>query len=213
MWRTYLQDVIHLIFPPHPDVQQASQVRSEEILSNLSFTYHAEYSTYTALLYKNQQVRSLIKANKFYKDTHAAKVLGAVLGELLVGIVEEQQILFGTLRPLIIPIPSSKKRLHERGGNQVEWIIHDAPKEILSGFDYAPHVLKREHRKSQARLSKKMRHTNIRGAFFVHETRAVSKRHIVLVDDVIETGATMSDAMRTLYKAGALSVTGAVIAK
>lgn len=207
-----LRSIIDLVFPPHPDIGRVMALSEEEISGYLSLTYHAEHGTYTGLPYREENVRALIKANKFYKNTRAAQALGAVLGEILLSLHEDGQRVFAGERALIVPIASSKKRRRERGGNQVEWIIEAVPKEMMNAFDYAPHALERAHRESQAMLGRAERQKNAQRVFNVRNRETIADRHIILVDDVIESGATMKDAMRALREAGAKEVMGVALA-
>lgn len=207
-----LRNIIDLVFPPHPDIGRVMALSEEEIFGYLSLTYRAEHGTYTGLPYREENIRALIKANKFYKNIRAAQALGAVLGEILLSLHEDEQRAFAGERALIVPVASSKKRRRERGGNQVEWIIEAVPKEMMKVFDYAPHALERAHRESQAQLGRAERQKNARRVFNVRNRAIIVNRHIILVDDVIESGATMKDAMRALREASAREVIGVALA-
>jgi predicted phosphoribosyltransferase len=66
---------------------------------------------------------------------------------------------------------------------------------------------------SQAGLSPRQRRLNVRGAFNVSNRSAVKDRHILLVDDILTTGATARAAAQSLMKAGAASVYVATLAR
>jgi hypoxanthine phosphoribosyltransferase len=66
---------------------------------------------------------------------------------------------------------------------------------------------------SQAGLTPRQRRINVRGAFSVSDPSKVTAQHILLVDDILTTGATARAAAQTLLKAGAASVWVATLAR
>lgn len=106
---------------------------------------------------------------------------------------------------LIIPIPLYPSRKRERGFNQSELLG-----ELLSqslGISMATSVLKRVRPTIyQAKVTQKERWTNIAGAFRMKSPVAVAGGNILLIDDLLTTGATSSEAARVLKAGGAVSV-------
>ncbi len=78
---------------------------------------------------------------------------------------------------------------------------------------YQPLLLRTRHTPPQRHLSRRARLENMRNAFAPRWPRDVAGAHLLLVDDVTTTGATANEAARTLMRAGARSVTLAVLAK
>lgn len=105
---------------------------------------------------------------------------------------------------LVIPVPLGRKRLEERGYNQVGLIAR--PLALEMGIGFAPTALTRiRETKSQVGLTKAERHQNMCGAFQAEGTR-VNGQIILLMDDVATTGSTLSSCAEALYKAGAQDV-------
>jgi hypothetical protein len=78
----------------------------------------------------------------------------------------------------------------------------------------APSTLMRlRNTESQAGLTPRQRRLNVRGAFSVSDSSQVSGQHILVVDDILTTGATARAAAQTLLKAGAASVWVATLAR
>ncbi len=205
--------ILDILFPPHPDSQSVATLSLEELFSVVSLNYRTPFKTYTVLPYKDIRVRALMRANKYHHDTYAASLLGAVLAEALIDISEEYALDSGWKHPLLVPTPTSPSRVRERGYHQVKQIIERLPSHLYSAYTYAD-VLARKNRESQARIGNNDRIQNIAGAFYVpekHQKDVLGKR-ILLVDDVIESGATMGDMHRALYEAGAESVIGIALA-
>ncbi|MBI3716597.1 MAG: ComF family protein [Betaproteobacteria bacterium] len=110
----------------------------------------------------------------------------------------------------IVPMPLGRKRLAERGFNQAALLAAALGKslgipvrlqDLLRVRDTAP----------QSGLSRDARLKNVRGAF--SGSQSVAGMHIALVDDVMTTGATLSEAARALKKAGAARVEAWVVAR
>ncbi len=104
----------------------------------------------------------------------------------------------------IIPVPLGRKRLEERGYNQVGLIAR--PLALAMGISFVPLALTRiRETKSQVGLTRTERHQNVFGAFRAEGTR-VNGQIILLMDDVATTGSTLSSCAEALYQAGAQDV-------
>ena len=106
----------------------------------------------------------------------------------------------------MVPIPLSPERLAERGFNQAEEIAYPASR--LNDIPFAEDLLVRTRdtkRQSELR-NNTVRAKNVAGAFEVSGLWDVTGMTIVIVDDVVTTGATLHEAAAALYKAGAAKV-------
>ena len=111
----------------------------------------------------------------------------------------------------LVPIPLGKKRLKERGYNQVAMVA--MPLSIQLGLEYFPSALIRAREtRSQVGLSAHERQENVRSAFHA-DRKNVNGRTILLMDDVSTTGATLSSAAEALYACGARDVFAVTIAR
>ena len=112
---------------------------------------------------------------------------------------------------LLLPMPLSRQRLQERGFNQsLELARHLAPRKT------APDLLLRiRHTAPQSSLKRVERLHNIKAAFAVDPLRLAELRgkRVVLLDDVMTSGASLFEAAQTLRDAGAAHVTGLVLAR
>jgi competence protein ComFC len=112
---------------------------------------------------------------------------------------------------LIIPVPISPTRRLERGYNQADILAF--PLALSTGINYVPKALKKTKEiQSQIGLSYSERLLNIQDAF-IAEPSIVRNKGIVIVDDVITTGATINSCARALLTAGAKCVYGLSLAK
>jgi competence protein ComFC len=121
--------------------------------------------------------------------------------------------------PVIVPVPLHPSRRRERGFNQSELLAEGLVRELgkLPGVTLPP-VARSSLRRQRATppqtgLSVAARRENLRGAFAVERPEDVRGRAIVLVDDVMTTGATLSACARALKRAGAARVLGLTLAR
>jgi ComF family protein len=111
----------------------------------------------------------------------------------------------------LLPIPLGKKRLRERGYNQVAMVA--IPLSMQLGLNYLPTALVRAREtRSQVGLSAGERQLNVKDAFLA-DRRKVYGRTILLIDDVSTTGSTLSSAAEALCSAGAMDVFAMTIAR
>ncbi len=104
----------------------------------------------------------------------------------------------------VLPVPLSRQRLQERGYNQAA--LFALPLALALGTSYRPAALRRvRHTRSQVELSWEQRQENVAGAF-IAAPDDVSGKTILLVDDVITTGATLNACASALRSAGARTV-------
>ena len=110
---------------------------------------------------------------------------------------------------LIVPVPLSKKKLRRRGYNQAELIAKE-----LSDNVRADILFKKFHTKSQVEVKdKEERLANIIDSFEIKNPEKIKGKKIILIDDVLTTGATMREAKKVLKQAGAKKVIGVVVAR
>lgn len=145
--------------------------------------------------FKQKEIRSAIHLNKFHNHVHAQKLLGQLLTLFLDTYTK-------TETALLIPIPLSSVRRRVRGHNQVESILKYSTINE-SRFQVATHLLlKVRDTKPQTSLDKKARKENLRGAYDYREDPYVpiAGRHIILIDDVMTTGTTLTEAKLIIEK-------------
>ena len=111
-------------------------------------------------------------------------------------------------RSIVCFVPSDGRSRRRRGYDQAEIIAKHYAK--INGIDFASLLLRKTHIR-QVGLSRVGRFKNVAGNFTVRGRP--ESRHIILVDDVITTGATISECAKKLIRAGASSVWAVAAAK
>jgi ComF family protein len=112
---------------------------------------------------------------------------------------------------VLIPVPLGKRRLQERGYNQVGLVAQ--PLAYQMGWMYAPHALwKTRETRSQVGLNISQRRENVDSAYQA-DPEVVQRKTILIMDDVATTGATISACTAALLMAGAQEVNVLTIAR
>jgi len=105
---------------------------------------------------------------------------------------------------VVIPVPLAWRRLFKRGYNQACLLARPIAKHYNAHLEVDS--LKRKYRSDMGHKTTKQRHENVRGVFSVIDKNKIKGKKILLVDDVMTTGATFYELNRVLRRAGAQSV-------
>jgi ComF family protein len=136
--------------------------------------------------------------------------LGRWFAELLARLANENAA--GILADVVVPVPLHPSRLRERGYNQAEMIAR--PLARLLGIPFQSYLLVRTRpRPDKIKLTRRERWETVRGAYAMHPGAEVDKLRVLLVDDVLTTGATLDACSRALRGAGAVRVAGLTVAR
>ncbi len=112
---------------------------------------------------------------------------------------------------MIVPVPLHSRRRRERGYNQSELLARSLARRLALPCE--PALIRTRPTLPQVGLTDSQRQENVRNAFECRDAAQISKRRILLVDDVMTTGATVSSAARTLMERGALRVSVLTVAR
>jgi competence protein ComFC len=113
---------------------------------------------------------------------------------------------------LVVPVPLHRDRERERGYNQASLLAKPLAKAL--GLPYRPVLLVRKRARPDKKiLSLEERWEAVRGAFATRPGTQVDKLRVLLVDDVLTTGATLDACARALLDSGAKSVVGLTVAR
>lgn len=165
--------------------------------------------TFTLFPYRDPKVRRLVWLLKY----QGIKEIGQLFGDLLYeSAIEDltESLMFSPAngKILIIPVPLAKKRLRQRGFNQAEIIARSFASGDRNSFQLDTQTLyKTRDTESQVSLrGKSQRLKNLANAFKINKKRKLKGKTIILIDDVVTTGATLEECARCLRKKGARRV-------
>lgn len=160
------------------------------------------------------RMKDAVHALKYDRLHPAADRLGRMLATAIGQLAGE-----APSEMLVVPVPLHKSKYSERGFNQARSLAAHAVKAIAKSHPQwrlklaANTLMRLRATASQAGLTPRMRRLNVRGAFAVSDPAAVAGKHILLVDDILTTGATARAAATALAKAGAASIWVATLAR
>jgi ComF family protein len=160
------------------------------------------------------RMKDAIHALKYDRLHPAVRELGRVLAQAIAQLEADTP-----QEMLVIPVPLHRIRYAQRGFNQSRSLAREALRTLVRThpawrLTLAPSALMRHKAtSSQAGLSPRERRINLRGAFSVSDPAAVQGRDILLIDDILTTGATARAAALALRRAGAASVWVATLAR
>ena len=138
----------------------------------------------------------LVQSFKYRHALHLAEDFGDLMEAALRAKFEYSAI------DVVMPVPLHPHRLHERGFNQSEMLAETLASRIGRRLD-AHSLVRIRDTEHQARISGQARRSNLNAAFAVMRPEYVRGRTILLVDDVMTTGATLSGCAQMLRGAGA----------
>ncbi|WP_225872759.1 ComF family protein [Pedobacter frigoris] len=154
---------------------------------------------------KGNSVQNLIHHLKY----KGKKGLGVKLGTILAGQLISNPHYQGI--DLIIPIPLHKKKEQERGYNQ-SMCIADGLSAALNIPVAKGCLIRKVATSSQTRKSRYKRYENMKEVFGISDPAILAGKHVLLVDDVITTGATIEACAMELYRHGIGKLSIATIA-
>jgi ComF family protein len=159
----------------------------------------------TLLDYKDTAVADLVRALKYEHSGKAADLAAEALADYLREEVSALRT-FSARPIMLVPMPLHVLRVRERGFNQMEKVLSKLPAEFHDGAlsrISTSALLRIKQTPQQARLSRVERLKNVSDAFSVGDD-PVKNAHVILIDDVTTTGATLASAAKPLRKAGAI---------
>lgn len=147
----------------------------------------------------NDTAKELVRGIKFGHKKYFGKYLSAYL-------IDRYKEVYGNIAiDCVIPVPLTKERRKERGYNQAEIIAKPLAEAIGIPLDTTL-VTKAVVNKEQAKLSGREREENVVGAYEIKRKEDVVGKNILIVDDVMTTGSTLSEIARILKEAKANEV-------
>ncbi len=152
--------------------------------------------------------KQLVKVYKFEHQRAAATVLSQLMAETFFDF--NYQDAPKRLNYLLVPVPTATSRIRRRSFGHSELLGRKLA--IKLGLQYA-NVLGRQGQSRQVRAKRSERLVQPEGNYFIRGQKFIKKRNILLIDDVVSTGATIKAVTKVLRAAGAKRVDALVFAK
>lgn len=149
----------------------------------------------TSFLFFNKggNVQKLIHQFKYKGNIETGKHLGILLGRDLL-----KSDLFKKV-DIAIPVPLHSKKLRKRGYNQSSIIAQGISLAMKIPYDCNT-LIRTEFTETQTKKARYSRWENVRGKFGLHNPESLTEKHILLVDDVLTTGATLEACAQVLLE-------------
>ena len=160
------------------------------------------------------RMRAAIHALKYDRLHPLARALGRMLAQAIAQLAAD-----APSEMLVVPVPLHRSKHAQRGFNQARSLaVHalDALRKTHPAWRLtlaSSTLMRLRPTESQAGLTSHQRRSNVRGAFSVSDPAAVTAKHILVIDDILTTGATARAAAQALVRAGAASVWVATLAR
>ncbi|MCD7753360.1 MAG: ComF family protein [Clostridiales bacterium] len=164
-----------------------------------------DYFTFclSPLLYQGV-VRESIRRYKFSGRSYYHRVYGVFLRSCLKERLPSPP-------DVVTWAPLSARRKRRRGYDQAKLLAEEAGK--LYGLRPVPLLKKVRHTPAQSSLGRAAREENVQGVYRIRPDASVSGKRVLLVDDIITTGSTLSECSRVLLKSGAAEVVCLTLAR
>lgn len=157
-----------------------------------------------SLFYYNKfsDYRNLVHAVKYRSKKELGIFLGRMLGERLHGLQVDG----------IVPVPLHPKREKKRGFNQ-SYQIALGVAEVLRTEIWDKVIVRTRNNVTQTGLEPEERKKNVEDIFVLTDAAKIAGKHVLVIDDVVTTGATVHACMKTLAEAGGVRFTLACLAR
>ena len=177
--------------------------------------------------YRNPAIKKMIRTFKYRQANALTEILGEILNQRARKfLIQNSSGAFlnracGAIgrnyevisNPLIIPVPLTAKKQRKRGFNQAALLGRYLGEKNGLAFDPAI-LLKIKNTASQVKTARrKERLENLKESFIVSDSRKIQGKTVILIDDVLTTGATIMECARVLQKAGVEKIIALVVAR
>jgi competence protein ComFC len=209
-FNTVVISILDFLLPQSEIDKKVSSITPEELAVKIAAKESGEDCAALSLFdYSDELIKRMIWSLKYRRNQRIAGVFGKILNDYLAEELSEREIFSNFSRPILIPIPLSKKRLRERGYNQAELIARglvSASNGTLCALLTGAMKRIKDTPSQTALKDRRRRIENMKGVFSVSNSDGIRGGNIIVLDDVTTTGATLNEARRVLLEAGARQV-------
>jgi ComF family protein len=152
-----------------------------------------EFGTSLLFFSKGEKVQHILHNIKYNDQKELAVFIGRIFGERLQNILPVNSV------TTIIPIPLHPQKQHLRGFNQSE-LIAQGMNEVLNKELSVDNVFRNINTETQTKKNRIERWQNVEKVFDIKDSNALKNKHVLLIDDVLTTGATLEACTQTLIE-------------
>ncbi len=225
--KRYVSDLLHLAFPELCCICRKEEIigsdglcdscikdlpwtlhnliKENELVDRLRFQVDLEMGGALFYYHNEGPVKTLLHQLKYKRNRELGLSLGRLLGSRFSSSPHFEK------PDLLVPVPIHKKRLRERGYNQSLLLCQgfiescDIPIETNA-------ILKRTYQKSQTKNSREQRLKHLESSFRLNPRCDLSRKHILIIDDVLTTGSTVKAIYESLKDVNALKLSVLTVA-
>jgi ComF family protein len=212
---SWFSDFLSLFFPRLCAACDAALLRHEEVLCTLCLHqlpltgfHHQDDNAVSRIFWgrvnmahaatwcyfqKGGKVQHIIHQMKYKGRKEIGVYLGRMYGRDLMDSVLYREV------EVIVPVPLHRCKQRKRGYNQSEYIARGLAESMKLPLD-SKSLVRVTHSESQTKKSRLKRWENVKEIFVVKDAKTLENKHILLVDDVLTTGATIEACARELLK-------------
>lgn len=213
--RSFLTDTLHLFYPHHccgcsSDLLEDKSLLCLKCINDLPYTLEAKYpGNHTEKIFwgrlpiqaacsefyfsKDSMIQQLIHHLKYKGNTAIGYHLGEIMGKSLLNSNR-----FSNL-DVLLPLPLHSNKEHKRGYNQAA-VICNGMSSVMNVPVSTGNLVRQRFTETQTRKHRTGRWENVDGSFAVTNEALLRGKHLLLVDDVITTGATLEACGQCLLK-------------
>ncbi len=168
-----------------------------------------ESDHFAAFAYDQPALKQAIWKLKYSGITSLADRLGGLLAECLLEELTELSLLAGRQKILVVPVPLAHGRRRERGYNQSALLAQAIERRWPDHLSYRDDLVAKikDTPPQVAMKSERARRANLRGAFQTPRPELLKNRTVLIIDDVVTTGATLDEISQVLRAQGATVLT------
>jgi ComF family protein len=154
---------------------------------------------------KGNHTQKILQHLKYFGNKEVGVFLGKYYGAQLTQQKHWKDV------DLIIPIPLHKKKERKRGYNQSEWIAKGLSEGMQIPY-FTNLLIRSDFTETQTKKSRFQRWQNVKEVFQLTDPNALKEKHVLLIDDVLTTGATLEAAIQKLAVIPTIKISIATLA-
>ena len=213
-WKNAFEPVLGFLFPPRcVSCGEGGALFCAECQSGLSAEKSSLPDTISFYPYADRRIARLVWALKYEGLSGAGAAIVPLMKTVLADELAARANYEGFAAPVLTVVPASRRRLKLYRHNHLEALGEALAAACALTFEPGLLEIARETEKAQMSIkSRDERLVNLQGAFRARDENALRNKNILVLDDVVTTGATLQEARRALTEAGAARVIGLTFA-